>query len=225
MFLNLEAILECRKEGNLKKLIKLAEHELGVHHQIKTKKVMPRKIEFATEICNLIGLAHVDKLKKPNSHKKGLELLASILDVSLADKYAVVPYIFGEQSTYRDPGKPDTSYLDFKTNVDRIERRLKYSSLPIEKCHLFHEMGKQNLTQTNFEETRSIAQKIINEARDAKSFLWEFLGQIMFCRVDVKQKSVVRVNESLKNSLKTVEAFGDEELKEVIEEALQVRIV
>lgn len=224
MFLNLDAILKCREEGNLKKLIRLAEHELGVHHQIKPKILMPRKEEFSRKICNLIGLAHLDRLKKPKTHKVGLEQLALIFDVSHLDKHAAVPYIFGDQSTYRDPGKPDTFYLDFKTNVERIERRLKYTSLAIEKSHLYHEMGKQNLSQTNFEETRSIAQKVINEAREAKSKMWEILGQILNCRVDVKQKSVVKLNESLKIALKLVEAFDDEELKKVIQATLQVNL-
>lgn len=181
MFNALDEMLKCRESGKLKKLIKIAEHELFVHHQIKSKKVMPRKKEFAMEICNLIGLAHLDKLKFPQNHAElsGLEVLASWLDISFAQKNVVVPYVFGNQSTYRDPTEPDTSYLVFKKEMNRLEDQIQYTSMAIEKCHLYHEMGKQNLTQNKYEETRIFARKIIDEAHAACSYLWEFLGWIM----------------------------------------------
>lgn len=199
MFTALEEMLKCREPGNLKKLIKIAEHELGVHHQIKSDKLMPRKKEFSMTICNLIGLAHLDKLKLPQDHAKlgAFEVLASFLKVPIADKNAVVPYVFGDQSTYRDPAEPSTSFLVFKQHINRLEERLKHAATAIEKCHLYHEIGKQNLTQINCDETRMFARKAIDQATAARSYLWEFLGRILICRADVKQKDVINLNESL----------------------------
>lgn len=221
----LHEMLECRKSGKLKKLIKIAERELGVHHQIKSNKLMPHKNEVAAEICNLIGLAHLDRLNLPRNYAQlsGLELLASILKVSLANKYAVVPYVFGDQKTYRDPGEPDTSFLEFKANINRLEDRLKFASMPIEKCHLWHEMGKQNLTQTKFDESRSFARKVIDEANDAGSYLWEFLGRILVCRADVMQKNLIKINDSLKAAEKLVPTFEKPDLADAISTAIQVR--
>lgn len=223
----LDEMLECRRSGKLKKLIKIAERELGVHHQIKSNEMMPRKKEVAAEICNLIGLAHLDKLNLPQNYAQlsGLELLASILKVSLANKYAVVPYVFGDQKTYRDPGEPDTSFLEFKANIKRLENRLKYASMPIEKCHLWHEMGKQNLTQTKFDESRSFARKVIDEAHDAGSYLWEFLGRILVCRADVMQKNLIKINGSLKAAEKLVPTFENPDLADAISTAIEVRRV
>lgn len=224
MFTALDEMHECRANGKLKKLIKIAEHELGVHHQIKSEKLMPRKREFSLEICNLIGLAHLDKLKLPRNHAQlsGLELLASIMNVSVADKNAVVPYVFGDQSTYRDPAEPNTSFLVFKQSINRLEERLKCSFMKLEKCHLHHEMGKENLKQNNFDETRGFARKVIDGARDASSLIWEVLGQILICRADVKQKNYVKINDSLKMAIKTVDGIADPALSDVISLAVEV---
>lgn len=224
MFKALDEMLKCRVDGKLKKLIEIAEQELGVHYQIKPLKIMPRKIEFLMEICNLIGLAHLDKLKLPGNREQmdNLGQLAAIFNVSLVNKHAAVPYVFGDQSTYRDPAQADPAFLIFKENVNRLEERMKFASMPIEKCHLYHEMGKQNLKQNKYDETRSFARKVIDESRDAGSALWEFLGQVLMCRADVCQKNYFRVVESLQTALTMVDGLHNSELKAVIEEALKV---
>lgn len=208
----------------MKRLIEIAEHELGVHYQIKPNKIMPRKIEFTIEICNLIGLAHLDKLKLPENREQmdSLEQLAAIFNISLVNKHAVVPYVFGDQSTYREPSEADPAFLTFKENINRLEERMKFTSMSIEKCHLYHEMGKQNLRQNKYDETRSFARKVIDESHDAASTLWEFLGQILMCRADISQKNFFRTNESLQTALSMVDKLQNPELKLVIEMALKV---
>jgi hypothetical protein len=226
MFTALDEMNKLRAEGKLEKLIKIAEHELGVHYRIKSNNLMPRKKEFTVEICNLIGLAHLDRLKLPQSSLQlsTLEVLASIFDVSVVEgKANVSPYVFGDQSTYRDPGKPDTSFLVFKNNIQRLEERLKNTTMPIEKCHLYHEMGKQNLLQMKIDEARNFARKIIDVAtHDAESYLWEFLGQILMVRADVRAKNFVKCDESLKAALKLVDVFANPALKHVISESVKV---
>jgi hypothetical protein len=225
MFGALDEMHKMRASGKLEKLIKIAEYELGVHYQIKSEKLMPRKREFSTEICNLIGLAHLDRLKLPQNVQEmsGLKQLAAILEVSIAGKKPVVPYVFGDQSTYQDPGKPNLSILAYKRNVTRLEARIKQSALPIEKCHLYHEMGRQNLTQNNYEETRNFGRKIIVEAAAAGSVLWKFLGRILICRAFLMQKNIIETNENLKIAAEIVEAFGDPELSKVMSRCLEVR--
>ena len=224
MFKALEDIHDCRESGELRKLINIAEHELAYHFQIKSDSLMPRKQEFTTEICNLIGLAHLDKIKlKPNPEKKeGLERLAAIFNVPFINKYAVVLYVFGDQSTYRDVGTPDLPFLLFKDNISRLEECVKYAEMPIEKCHWYHEMGKQNLKQNKLDGTRNFARKAIEEARVAGSKLWEFLGQVLICKADVAQKNALRINTSVKEAQNTVESFGDAKLTSYIGEALKV---
>lgn len=224
MFLALDEMHKMRASGKLEKLIKIAENELGYHYQIKSDKLMCRKTEFIAEICNLIGLAHLDRLKRPLGWEKmsGQEQLAGAFEVSIVDKKPSVPYVFGDQSTYRDPGKPDTSFLWFKRNLTRIEGRLKQAQHPIEKCHLYHEMSRFNMKQNNFEESRSFSRKIIDEAENAGSVLWKFLARISICRAFLMQKNFLETCENLKAAKTFVSAFGLPELSDVIEWCVKV---
>lgn len=224
MFKALEEMIELREKGELKKLIKIAEHELAYHYQIKPECLMPRKKEFQTEICNLIGLAHLDKLKLPPRHDQsgGFELLADILKVSFVNKHAAVSYVFGDQTTYRDIGTPDLLFLSFKENIGRMEECLKYASIPIEKCHWYHEMSKQNLAQNKHDETRSFARKVIDEAHEAGSYLWKFLGHILICKADVAQKNAIKINESLKAAMEMVEVFANPDLVDYVAKVSEV---
>lgn len=224
MFLALDEMHRMRAGGKLEELIKIAEHELGVHYQIKSGKLMPRKKEFTTEICNLIGLTYLDRLVIPqnSTQMSGLELMGVIFEVSVADKKKSVPYIFGDQSTYRDPAKPDTSFLVFKRNISRLEGRLKQANTPIERGYLYHEMGKYNLKQSNYEECRNFARKVIDEAAATPSYLWDFLGRILICRAFLMQRNVLEIYDSMKVALQAVEPFQNPELSGVIESCVAV---
>jgi len=222
MFNALDKLHKHRKEGNLKALICIAEHELGYNYQVKSEKIIPRKNEFITEICNLIGLAHLDKLKLPHDweYRRGLQVLAKVFSVSLAKKNETVPYVFGVQSTYRDPGEPDTSFLQFKDNIHRLDERMKLASLPIEKWHLYHELGKENLRQSKFDEARAFARKIMDES--GENYLWRFVGKMLMLRADVKQINYARIVESLERALVIVELFQNPRLTETVKALLKI---
>jgi hypothetical protein len=83
MFTALEEMHECRTSGKLEKLIKIAERKRGMLFQIKSDKLMPRKMKFTEEFCNLIGLANLDYLEMPQNSAllSNLQQLASIFDV------------------------------------------------------------------------------------------------------------------------------------------------
>lgn len=217
MFIALDKMSELRMMGKLKNLIEVAEYELGTHYQIKSDKAMPRKKEFVKEICNIIGLAHVDKLKWSSKyeHFMQIELLAKIFNVNIQDKNLTVPYKFGDQSTYRDPAEPDTSFLVFKQNINRLEERLKNSRIPLERCHIYHELGKQNLTQSKYDEVRNFAKKVIAESNNC-SRLWEFLGVILVCRADIMQQNTTKFVDSVTTAINIAEEFNNESLNEIL---------
>lgn len=224
MFTALEQMIQMRDEGKLNKLIKIAEHELGFHFQIKPDMLMPRKNEFITDICNLIGLTHVDKLQIPKKHKRdeGLEFLAEAFEVSIEGRKKAVPYVFGDQSTYRDPAEPDTSFLIFKQNINRLESRVRYSKISIEKCYLYHEMGKHNLKQSKFDETRNFGRKIIDEAEANGNYLWKFLGQVLIVRADVKQQNLFKITASLTKAFEMSKILGTPNLEDLIQDCITI---
>jgi hypothetical protein len=229
-FNQLLRLKDLKDLGNLSGLIIEAEKYLGTFYQIIPSKFVPRKEEYITEICNIIALAHFDKIGI-SSHFENLpdkfleERLAALFKVSLTDKSQVGGYIFGVQSTYRDPAQPDTSFITFKHNIDRLDGRLQNAFLSIEKCYLYHEIAKQNLKQGKFDEVRNFARKTIDEAQKCGSLLWHFLGIFVSCKADVLQRNVLKLISTLNEAREIVELFKDEELLNLINVALKVRIL
>lgn len=68
---------------NEKKLIEIAEHELGARYQIIPVEVMPRKIKFATKFSNLIGFVQLEMPQNPE-RLSSLKMLASTSDVPVS---------------------------------------------------------------------------------------------------------------------------------------------
>lgn len=220
----LKNIRKLRCEGKLRKLIEIAEHELGFHFQIKPEALMPRRNEITEEICNLIGLAYLDRLKMPTHIRGGgLANLAEVFEVSIDNKRVAPPYIFGQRSTYRDPAQPDTSFLVFKANMNRLESRVKFSTMAVEKCYLYHEMGRFNLRQSKFDESRKFGRKIIDEAEMmGRSYLWKILGQILIVRANVMQRNYIKIHESLIAAQTTVIKFGNNDLTNLLENCIKL---
>jgi hypothetical protein len=221
----LENIRKYRAIGELDKLIKIAEHELGERFRIYSPKLIPLKNDFIADICNYIALGHIDKLTKlstkiTTASYDDYGILMKIFELPL--RPIAIPYLFGDQNTYRDPAEPDMSFLVFKNNINRLERRLEQQPmLRIERCHLYHEMGRENLKQQRIDEARTYGRRIVTEAQGV-SYFWIFLGYVMICRADVLQKLFKKAHETLTDAFQMIDIFKSDELKCVIATALEV---
>lgn len=230
MFDALSEIRQCRDDGKLNKLIKIADYELGTRYRVHAPELIPRRDEFTVDICNYIALAHIDVITKlpiesviSSSENNDNAKLTKIFNIDVRNKH-VVHYKFGVYSTYRDPAEPDTSFLTFKQNTALLEQRLNQRSvLVIEQCHLLHEMGRENLKQQRADEARNYGKKVV-ESADGVSHLWMFLGHMMVCRADVLQKKHDKVKETLIDAIGLVHVFKSDKLKHVLDATMKVEI-
>lgn len=121
--------------------MKYTEGVLGLYFQQKTHRVLPRKVEFINEICGIVSLFYVNRLKVRKNQIHGKLVLSSnceyfqpmfidvdaletkeevqaifveLLDVPPDAKHEYVVTIFGDKSTYRNPGRIDYVYLNYK---------------------------------------------------------------------------------------------------------------
>ena len=231
MFTSLSEMVRWREEGKLENLIQVAERELGERFRVHSTKLIPNKNEFTVKICNYVSLAHLDKLLKPIVRTEDVDdeyqQLGKLFGLNTSNSNAVVQYIFGDQSTYRDPTetKTLTTFIAFKKNMNRLEERFAQKPmLKIEKCHLMYEMGRANLKQYLIEEARNYGRRVIEMAIGV-SHLWSFLGYALVIRADIRQKNFTK----LLNTLNEVElndnvgVFEKEEIKDIIERAKEVR--
>lgn len=229
MFTALEDVQACYVEKRLEDLIKIAEGELGVRYRIHPSYLMPRRNEFIIEICNYIALAHFDDIIKSlsllNSNDyEDYDILKKLLGIYWETKNIFKPYVFGDQSTYRDPAEPNTSYMTFYNKIVRIERRLSQKPmLKIERCHLLYEMGRANLEQLRPDEAREIGEKIVENA-EGVSYLWLFLGKLTISRADILQKQFKDAVKVMEDVVSMVDIFKSQELKMVIEHAFEVSL-
>lgn len=227
MFTALSEMVRWRKEGKLENLIKIAEYELGYRFRVHSNKLIPRKDEFTVKICNYIALAHLDKIlnqKILQDTSDDYRCLGFLFGLKTSSSNTVVTYIFGDQSTYRDPTETETqlSFMAFKDNMGRLEERVAQSPmLKIEKCHLNYEMGRANLKQHLIDETRNYGRHVIEMSKNV-SHLWSFLGHVLVVRADIMQKNFSKLLDSLNEATKKVDVFKSERLKNVFDDAIKV---
>ena len=225
----LEKIQKLRESRNLKNLVRYVEIVLGHYYQIKTDKEMPRKDEFVAIICQQVGRAHLDPLKLPNNLEniKKSEQLQKIFLTPSSEKVDSVAYVFGDMKTYQDPEKGDAPFIEFKRKLTYLENRLSHSTLRIERCHLYHEMAKQNLAQFKFDEVRTFGRKIIDEARKLgeNNLVWHLLGVVIQIKADIMQNNKVKILEDLQTAREVVAEMEDQELAELFEKSFEVIFV
>jgi hypothetical protein len=62
-FNQLDHLKKLRKHGQLNSIVEFAEGLLEKYYEVKTLRVLPRKMEFINEICSVVALAYADTIK------------------------------------------------------------------------------------------------------------------------------------------------------------------
>lgn len=234
VFTAMREMIRWREAGKLENLIKVAEFELGERFRVHSNKLIPRKNEFTIKICNYIALAHLDKLLNQARSEEELDAspeenykrLGNIFGVQTRNQNVVVSYIFGDQSTYRDPTESETlsTFNTFKENIGRLGDRLRQSPmLPIEKCHVLYEMGRANLNQQLIEETRNCGRRVVEMSKNV-SHVWSFLGYVMILRAEILQKNFKRIYGSWKEASQSLDVLDIDKLRMIMNEAKRVKL-
>lgn len=116
-FDHLDTIKSLRKQGKVNELAIFTEKILSNFYMALTYKTFPRKFEFVTELCHLLGLTYLQELKVPHdiiNHELSERMFLLFAMPPVVDKLLEKKYIFGVKSTWNDPLKVDTSFLKYK---------------------------------------------------------------------------------------------------------------
>lgn len=62
--------------------MKYTEGVLGLYFQLKTHRILPRKVEFINEICGIVALFYVNRLKVRENHVHGKLVYHQIMNIS-----------------------------------------------------------------------------------------------------------------------------------------------
>lgn len=186
------------RNTNFRQMLNVVECVLADFYAIKTKRVFPRKFEFINEICNIVGLAYIERLTIPSQ----------LMIVPLAERMSLLlrippekkmvedtPKKFGEKSA--NASHLDTHFLVYKEKVDHFEGRLLHAKYPIEKCYIYHEICNLHVAQRKLDETKQIGKKMVEQSETIGNSVWILHGYLSVIRAELLQGQIKGVAEKL----------------------------
>uniref|UniRef100_A0A182W1C4 Uncharacterized protein n=1 Tax=Anopheles minimus TaxID=112268 RepID=A0A182W1C4_9DIPT len=199
---------ELREQGKTFELLRYGGDILNEFYKTTTTRVLPEKSKLVRELCNLIGLAVLDRLRIPPGlmdvpPEKRLLLL---FEVPPAKETKVVVPVFGDISTYRDPTEPDHDYLRYKGKIAELERRYQRVQYPIERCLIDYQMARQHLLNGWLDDVKVIGNRMIDEAIGCGSHLWQLIGQLTVAKALCAQNNLEQLTVLLRTAAKLVES-------------------
>uniref|UniRef100_A0A182IQJ5 Uncharacterized protein n=1 Tax=Anopheles atroparvus TaxID=41427 RepID=A0A182IQJ5_ANOAO len=216
----LDHLTELRLQGRLGELLRFAGEILHDFYKTTTVRVLPEKGKLVREICNLVGLAVLDRLRIPPTLmdepvEKRLLLLFAIPPAKESE--VVVP-VFGDIATYRDPTEPDHGYLRYKSKIAELERRYRHVQYPIERCFRDYQMAREHLVNGWLDDVKVMGQRMIDEAIGCGSHLWQLIGQLTIARAFCAQHNLEQLAVWLRTAGKLIASrLPDERLAFFIE--------
>ncbi|XP_017835998.1 uncharacterized protein LOC108595297 [Drosophila busckii] len=197
MLADLKKIRKLRKEKNIKSLAQYVEKIMGEYYVTKTRRVMCWKFEFANEVYNTLALALSEQYVVPRRTKIGPHTLRIILKLPTEKILDVMPFVFGDRSTYQEGDLPDGASSKNRMLIARMEDRIRFANCSIEKCYLYHQIGNVHLNHGRQDECCFNARRAIKESRNCNSIIWRFLSQILIVKANTMQHKLERTKEAL----------------------------
>ncbi|TDG40844.1 hypothetical protein AWZ03_012726 [Drosophila navojoa] len=179
----LRTIREIREQKDVQRLRKFVAKIMGEFVVLKTKAVMPWKIEFMNEVYNHLALSLCEVFNIPNYKVSPYDndSMCRLLGVNPFRPSEVHQVVFGRRPSYvYDETMPVSEQVRaFKVARATLDRRLYFSKLPIERSYLLFEIADCLLQQNHLVQCLLYAKRSIDEARRANSKIWEFLATMM----------------------------------------------
>lgn len=237
-FIHLTEIKRLQKT-NFIEMLRWIEKIMSTTYATKTVQHFPRKFEFFNEIYNIVGIAYLNRLHVPNIIMQipqcdRMNLLLAIdvnsttastennNDAAAIEMVNNNPIItFADRTAFVDPEAPDDAYLAYKRKIDHFENRLRYSEYPIEKCYLYHEMTQLHLKHRKLDETKQLARKMIELAKNCGNFVWIVNGYLAMIRVDLAQTNPRKIGQKLRK-LMTIQEFLNAPIVHYLKTAIMI---
>ncbi|XP_049286270.1 uncharacterized protein LOC125765312 [Anopheles funestus] len=209
-----------RAQGKTAELLRYGGDILHEFYKTTTVRVLPEKGKLVRELCNLIGLTVLDRLRIPPGlmDVRPEHRLLLLFAVPPAKEAKIVVPVFGDISTYRDPTEPDHEYLRYKGKIAELERRYQRVQYPIERCLLDYQMARQHLLNGWLDDVKVMGNRMIDEAIGCGSHLWQLIGQLTIAKALCAQHNLEQLAVLLRSAAKLVQSrLPDERIAFFIE--------
>lgn len=179
----LRTITALHKQNDIGRLRKYVEKVMGEYNVLKTRRVMPWKMEFMNEVYNHLALSLCESYRLPKYKVSPYDnnAMCHLLGVSPLKHTEQKSVVFGVRSTYvyEDSGEAFEQAKAFKRYKLSLEKRLYFSKQPIERSYLLYELADSHMAQNQQVRCLLYAKKSIDEARRCNSKIWEFLATML----------------------------------------------
>ncbi|ALC49361.1 r-cup, partial [Drosophila busckii] len=179
----LSTIRSIRKQKDTLRLRKYVSDVMGHYNTIKTLRLMPWKTEFMNEVYNHLALSLCQGFRLPKQKLSPYDndAMCHLLGMPSLKPTEPIEVVFGDRSTYvyDDSGPQFEATKAYKRSKDRLEKRLYFATLPIERSYLLYELADSHMGQHHLVQCLVYAKRAIEEARKCNSIIWEFLATML----------------------------------------------
>lgn len=192
-FAHLVRIKRFAATNKLSELGKYVEDISFNYFETKTKRVLPRKFEFISEIFNIVGIAYLHDVTKVSSNvfnHPDTEQLYELFQVPHLKKVndvvvLEVREIFGNKHSYVDPEEPDHAYIKYKKRVSILEKELRHCRHAVQSCYINFTLCQVHIAQGQMDEPKILASRIVDMAEECNNMPWKMLGYITCIRAEL----------------------------------------
>ncbi|KAG4069024.1 hypothetical protein HA402_008335 [Bradysia odoriphaga] len=144
------------KFDDLSGLLTYVEEIMTNFYMLKSEKVFPKKSEFVETIYDIVGNRYLDTIEKNPSS------LENAFSRHHGHNF-VVPKRFNLSLGLQNP-------------VDHFLKRLQHTNIPIEKCHIVHQLSRIFFKQEKYTESKEMGEELVNVATSINNYNWMQLG-------------------------------------------------
>ncbi|XP_060657836.1 uncharacterized protein LOC132792457 [Drosophila nasuta] len=217
MIADLKHIRLLRKEKRITTLCDYVEKVMGDYYVTKRNRVMCWKFEFINEVYNTLALALCDQFVVPKHFRHTTNAMARLLHLTKDSFKDIVPFVFGDRSTYQQGDDQDLEGKRARRLLVRMDRRIRFAKYSIEKCYLYHKMAMIQLSQLHYDECCFNARRAIKESQNCNSLIWRFLSIMQITKANVAQHKLERTRESLEEAVPVATLLRSQKLIKFIE--------
>ncbi|XP_037033522.1 uncharacterized protein LOC119072413 [Bradysia coprophila] len=147
------------KLADLSGLVTYVEEIMTNFYMLKSEKVFPKKSEFVETIYDIVGNRYIDTIDTNSKYPPCFERAFS----RHHDHNFVVPKRFNLSPGLQKP-------------VDHFLKRLRHTDIPIEKCHIVHQLSRIFFNQERYVESKEMGEELVKVATSINSYTWMQLG-------------------------------------------------
>ncbi|XP_002055232.3 uncharacterized protein r-cup [Drosophila virilis] len=217
----LRTIRALREQKDITRLRKFVSKVMGEFVVLKTRRIMPWKIEFMNEVYNHLALSLCEMYSIPDYKVSPYDndSMCRLLGVNPLKPTEPQVVVFGDRSTYvyEDSGAAFEQAQEYKRAKAALDKRLYFAKLPIERSYLLYEIADCLLSQNHLVHCLLFAKSSIDEAVRANSKIWQFLATMLQAKAHAILCKYERQAEVLNNAYKLAKELKSPSLCTFIE--------